>query len=145
MIFKVPSNSGSMTLWFYLPFPQVVCEGSPCWGAEVNTILPVIWLLTWRAFAPAWPSCCTAPRKAWLWSVLLFSFHISCHSSNYHFQNYGGSMLHPFHFLLLLLPFIAVFCIEEAWFFPCLLWDICLFNNSLRDIISVIQVLSAWA
>lgn len=55
------------------------------------------------------------------------------------------NMLHPFHFLLLPLPFIAVFCIEEAWFFPRLIWDICLFNKSLRDIINVIQVSSAWA
>lgn len=52
------------------------------------------------------------------------------------------NILHPFHFLLLTLPFIAVFCIEKAWF---LLWDIGLFNNSLGDIISVIQMLSAWA
>lgn len=41
--------------------------------------------------------------------------------------------------------FNSVFCVEEAFFFPCVPWDICLFNNSLRDTFSVIQVLSAWA
>lgn len=38
-----------------------------------------------------------------------------------------------FYFLLLPLPFILVSCIEEACFFPCLVWDICLFNNSRRN------------
>lgn len=54
-------------------------------------------------------------------------------------------MPHHFHFLLLPLPFISVFCIEKACFFPRLLWDIRLFNNCLGDILSMTQVLSAWA
>lgn len=79
-------------------------------------------------------------------TMVSFSFplHVPSHSSNYQFQNYGGSMPHHFYFLLPLLPFNSVFCVEEACFFPCVLWDICLFNNSLRDTLSVIQVLSAW-
>lgn len=45
--------------------------------------------------------------------------------------------LHPFHFLLLTLPFIAVFCIEELDFFST--FALGLFSNSLRDKISMIQ------
>lgn len=140
-IFKVPSSSGSVTLF---AFPSRGVWRIPCCGAEVNTSLPVIWLLTWRAFSPAWPPCCTAPKSLMLVSFVFFSFHISCHSSNYHYQNYEGVCSIPSIFFCWPFPSLQ-FWIEEAWFSLCLLWDICLFSNSLRDIISMIWMLSAWA